>query len=59
MVLGTGIEPCSILNGLIWGRKTIEIYSMYKIEAVGTIWEGVPCLQRLYERANRLHGEKR
>ena len=59
MFLGAGIEPCSILIALIWGRKTIELYSMDKIEAEGTIWEGVPCLQRLCERANRLHYEKR
>ena len=55
MVLGAGIESCSILNALIWGQKTIELYSMDKNKAVlGTIWEGVPCLQRLCERASLL-----
>ena len=59
MVLGAGIEPCSILSALIWDRKTNELYSMDKNEAVDSIWETVPCLQRLCERANRLHYEKR
>ena len=59
MVLGAGIEPCSILSALIWGRKTNELYSMDKIKAVGTIWEGVPCLRKFCERANRLQCEKR
>ena len=43
MVFGVGIEPCSILNALIWGRKTIRLYSIDKNKAVGTVWEGVPC----------------
>ena len=59
VVLGAGKKRCSILNALVWGRKTIELYSMDKKEVVGTIWEGVPCLQRLCERVNRLHCEKR
>ena len=59
MVFGAGIEPCIILNALIWGWKTIKLYSIDKNKAVGTIWEGVPRLQRLCERANRLHCETR